>query len=181
LSLSAFRSDTTIDMRDDFREDTKRVLAARAGNRCSNPGCRAPTSGPQVEDRKVLNVGVAAHVTAASAGGARFDGALSADERLSASNGIWLCQTCAKLVDNDPIRFNVDVLRSWRVAGEGSARICDTQLIPGYQNVPTIDRRGVGYAATTPQPRSSHATRTASMMERARGSISLDTRNARQP
>lgn len=108
-------------MRDDFREDTKRVLAARAGNRCSNPGCRAPTSGPQVEDRQVLNVGVAAHVTAASAGGPRFDGTLSADERLGASNGIWLCQTCAKLVDNDPIRFNVDVLRDWKVAGEGSA------------------------------------------------------------
>ena len=108
-------------MRDDFGEDVKRVLAARVGSRCSNPECRAQTSGPQVDEAKALNVGVAAHMTAASPGGPRFDGSLSSEARSSADNGIWLCQTCAKLVDNDPLRFSADTLRGWKEAAEASA------------------------------------------------------------
>lgn len=43
-------------MRDDFAEDVKRTLAARVGNVCSNPDCRALTSGPQDDSAKALNV-----------------------------------------------------------------------------------------------------------------------------
>ena len=35
-------------------------------------------------------------------------------ERRSAGNGIWLCQTCAKLIDSDVSRFSADKLRKWR-------------------------------------------------------------------
>src|SRR5579871_1727431 len=56
-------------MRDDFSEEVKRTLAARVNYFCSNPDCRAQTTGPQVDPSKVLNVGVAAHITAASDGG----------------------------------------------------------------------------------------------------------------
>ena len=55
-------------MRDDFPRPVVETLAKRVGNRCSNPGCRKLTSGPHTEDEKVLNVGVAAHVTAAASG-----------------------------------------------------------------------------------------------------------------
>jgi len=27
---------------------------------------------------------------------------------------VWLCQNCAKLVDNDPQRYTVDILRAWK-------------------------------------------------------------------
>jgi hypothetical protein len=84
---------STPDSRDDFREPVKRTLGLRAGNRCSDPNCRALTSGPQVDDTKAVNVGVAAHITAAAPGGPRFDPNLSPRERADASNGIWLCQT----------------------------------------------------------------------------------------
>ena len=108
-------------MRDDFSLKTKELLAKRVANRCSNPGCRQLTSGPQENQAKVINIGVAAHITAASADGPRFDLSLTPNERRSVENGIWLCQSCAKLVDNDPIRYGADVLRQWKVLAEKSA------------------------------------------------------------
>lgn len=108
-------------MRDDFPLKTKELLAKRVANRCSNSGCRQLTSGPQEDPTKVVNIGVAAHITAASAEGPRFDPSLTPDERRSVENGIWLCQSCAKLVDNDPIRYGAEVLRQWKVLAEKSA------------------------------------------------------------
>ena len=109
-------------MRDDFPEQTKRALALRVGYRCSRPECGAPTSGPQDEPSKTVNVGVAAHITAASPTGPRFDPLLTAEERIAASNGIWLCQNCAKLVDNDSDRFTIEILQRWKVDREAEAR-----------------------------------------------------------
>jgi len=108
-------------MRDDFPLGTKELLAKRVAYRCSNQGCRQVTSGPQEDPTKVVNIGVAAHITAASADGPRFDPSLTPDERRSAENGIWLCQSCAKLVDNDPTRYGVDVLHQWKVLAETTA------------------------------------------------------------
>jgi hypothetical protein len=67
--------------RDEFFEATKRAIAARVAHRCSNPNCRAPTAGPQVEAGKTLNVGVAAHISAAAPGGPRYDPALPPEQR----------------------------------------------------------------------------------------------------
>src|ERR1044071_8555018 len=108
-------------MRDDFTEDVKRAVAARVGYGCSSPTCRAPTSGPQVDSSKSLNVGVASHITAASPGGPRYDPALTPEERRHADNAIWLCQTCGKLVDNDKLRFTEEELRRWKREAEGEA------------------------------------------------------------
>ena len=58
-------------MRDDFTTQTRTVLARRVGMRCSNPNCRKLTSGPQKKADKALNIGVAAHITAASSDGPR--------------------------------------------------------------------------------------------------------------
>ena len=96
-------------MRDDFDKETKDVLARRVGHRCSNPNCRKPTTGPQTVASKALNIGVAAHITAASKGGPRYDEALSPQERKSIDNAIHLCQNCGKLVDNDEQRDDNDV------------------------------------------------------------------------
>ncbi len=108
-------------MRDDFSLKPKELLAKRVANHCSNPGCRQPTSGPQEDPTKVVNIGVAAHITAASANGPRFDPSLTPNQRQSVENGIWLCQSCAKLVDNDPIRYGADVLRQWKALAEKNA------------------------------------------------------------
>ncbi len=108
-------------MREDFPIKTQQVLAQRAGLRCSREGCDQPTAGPQVNPSKALNVGVAAHITAASPGGPRYDSTLTTSQRRSVENGIWLCQTCAKLVDNDPARYTVPILQSWKRQAEALA------------------------------------------------------------
>lgn len=110
-------------MRDDFNEEVKRAIAARVGYRCSNPECRAPTSGPQLDPSKSLNVGVAAHITAASPGGPRYDPSLTPEERSHANNAIWLCQTHGKLVDNDKLWFTEEELRRWKRDAESEARL----------------------------------------------------------
>jgi hypothetical protein len=62
----------------------------------------------------VSNVGVGAHITAAAAGGPRFDKRLTAAERSSADNGIWMCGRCGRLVDNDAVNYSVGLLRRWK-------------------------------------------------------------------
>ena len=105
-------------MSDDFSQTTKDTLAKRVGFRCSQPDCRATTSGPHSDPTRVVNVGVACHITAASEGGPRYDAALTSEQRKSVENGIWLCQTHGKLIDNDTTKFTVGLLRGWKQVTE---------------------------------------------------------------
>ena len=91
--------------------------------RCSNPNCRQLTSGPRSDLGKAVNVGVAAHITAAAPGGPRYESSLAATERSSPKNGVWLCQNHAKLVDNDPVRYPVDLLHEWKRLAESAAAL----------------------------------------------------------
>jgi hypothetical protein len=109
-------------VRDDFPKPVVETLAKRVGNRCSNPGCRKRTSGPHTEDVRAVNVGVAAHITAASPGGPRYDPSLTPKQRRAIVNAIWLCQSCAKLVDNDEARYTRDMLIQWRQEAEQEAQ-----------------------------------------------------------
>jgi tetratricopeptide (TPR) repeat protein len=108
--------------RDDFPKRVLSVLANRAGNRCSNPTCRRETSGPDTNAEGVVNLGVGAHITAAAPGGPRFDAQLRPDERAGTANGIWLCQWCAKLVDDDATQFTKAVLLQWKTSAETHAQ-----------------------------------------------------------
>lgn len=112
-----------MDSRDDFLQTTKELLAKRVGFRCSNPSCRQLTIGPHTDLKKTVNVGVAAHITAASPGGPRYDKSLSCENRKSPENGVWLCQKCSKLVDNDPDRYSIEELNRWKQEAETEAII----------------------------------------------------------
>jgi hypothetical protein len=109
-------------MRDDFTGNVKRSLATRVGNLCSNPDCRSLTSGPRDDTTKAVNLGVAAHITGAAIRGPRYNASLSAKQRCHSDNGIWLCQNCAKLIDNDDARFPEALLRAWKLIAEDRAR-----------------------------------------------------------
>jgi hypothetical protein len=109
-------------MRDDFPEKVKRILADRVNSHCSNPLCARSTKGPTAKVDGVANVGVAAHITAASAGGKRYDSSLTPAERKAPENGIWCCEFCAKLIDNDEVRYTVSLLRSWKASAERQAQ-----------------------------------------------------------
>jgi len=105
--------------RDDFKPDTKLRMAQRAGYICSHPDCQQLTVGPS-EDRgtRLTNVGEAAHITAASPGGPRYDASLSTTERSAEANGIWLCRVHAKQIDDNASKETADQLRRWKAAHE---------------------------------------------------------------
>lgn len=108
-------------MRDEFSEKTKLLLAKRVGFRCSNPKCQKMTSGPSQVPTEAINIGVAAHITAASPNGPRYDSSLTQEERESHENGIWLCQNCAKIIDDDPT-FTKEILHGWKSQAESTAQ-----------------------------------------------------------
>jgi hypothetical protein len=109
--------------RDNFTKPVRELLARRVGYRCSNPNCRILTAGPGDLAHGTVDVGVAAHITAAAKGGKRYNPNLSNVERKSAENGIWLCQIHAKLVDDAPDRFTIELLQEWKRLSEEAARL----------------------------------------------------------
>ncbi|MCX8075229.1 MAG: HNH endonuclease [Clostridia bacterium] len=114
-------------MRDDFSSNTKNTLAHRVGFRCSNPDCRKLTSGPTDDAKKYVNIGVAAHICAASQGGKRYNENMTSEQRKDINNGIWLCQSCAKLIDSDEIKYNIDLIETWKSTAEQLAQAENSQ------------------------------------------------------
>jgi hypothetical protein len=98
--------------RDEFRAATIRTLAGRAGHCCSE--CLRPTSGPAVAEDKFVNVGEAAHITAAARG------------------------PCAKLIDTDEACFTFEVLRKWKQDAEGRAFRDIATAAPGIYRRPVL-------------------------------------------
>ncbi len=102
--------------RDDFSPATVEAIAKRASYICSSPDCRCLTLCPSENDvEKFINIGKAAHITAASPRGPRYDPTLTREQRSSAENGIFLCAVCADKIDkNKGIDYPVDLLRKWK-------------------------------------------------------------------
>lgn len=108
--------------RDAFSKVVKDNLAKRVGYRCSNPDCSTLTTGPHTDTSRHVNLGVASHITAAAFGGPRFDLSISPQQRSSIDNAIWLCQSCAKLIDSDVQKYTIDVLKNWKSQAEDKAK-----------------------------------------------------------
>jgi hypothetical protein len=126
--------------RDDFPKPIKDLLAKRAGFLCSNPKCRKPTVGSNHLPDKSTLIGEAAHITAASIGGPRYDLSLSPEERSDISNGIWLCANCASLIDKDRDKYHVETLRQWKqIAEESSATMLRVSKIEPSSPEPYIE------------------------------------------
>lgn len=104
--------------RDEFTKDVVDTLSKRVACRCSNPGCSRITAGPHTNAAKWVNVGVAAHITAAAPGGPRYEPAMTVDQRKAIKNGVWLCQDCAKTIDSDAEKYSVALLNEWKNQAE---------------------------------------------------------------
>lgn len=102
--------------RDDFDSKTIDALAKRASFICSNPECRCLTlAASDIDEKKFIYNGVAAHITAASKGGPRFDSNKTLEERSDILNGIFLCTNCSVVIDkNNGIDFTVNQLLNWK-------------------------------------------------------------------
>lgn len=106
--------------RDDFSAKTKEILAKRVAYCCSNPNCGIKTIGPNSDSKGFTNIGIAAHITAASVGGPRYSSFLTQEQRSSEMNGIWLCQNCAHLIDVDVQKYPEVLLRKWKQIAENN-------------------------------------------------------------
>lgn len=107
--------------RDDFKPTVKIQIAQRVGYLCSHPQCQRLTVGPRKGEEGANNIGVAAHIKAASPGGPRYDFNQTPTERASADNGIWLCADHAHLIDHNPKEFTVEKLKKWKQEAEERA------------------------------------------------------------
>lgn len=90
------------------------------------------------------NIGKAAHIAAASPGGPRFDAAMTSAQRCCISNGIWLCSTCADLVDNDASKFPVELLHAWKIQAENSAAAEQGQKLPSERELAVYRAKALG-------------------------------------
>lgn len=104
----------------DFSEPTKKILAQRAGYRCSFPGCGKTTIGPGKSADTVEKTGVAAHIFSASSDiGPRGTGGLSEDDRKKPENGVWMCHTHSTLIDQKSgERYPEPELQRWKALHE---------------------------------------------------------------
>jgi ABC-type molybdenum transport system ATPase subunit/photorepair protein PhrA len=101
--------------RADFLAATRRVIAERAGYQCSVLNCGKLTIGPAPGTTKSQSTGMAAHIFAASPGGPRGTGGLSAAERSEPENGIWCCFSHGKAIDSDDGNvYSAPQLRAWK-------------------------------------------------------------------
>lgn len=121
--------------RDDFTTKTRHKIGRQSSWLCSDPSCRRSTVGSDSEGEGEIDLGVAAHICAAAPGGPRFDPEMKAEERKSASNGIWLCQNHAKLVVTKDPMFTVELLREWKAQAQQ-----DSWRNVRYNDVPDGDR-----------------------------------------
>lgn len=135
--------------RDNFSKRTVALLAMEVSQRCSRPTCRAATSAATSDSSDgVVLIGVAAHITAASEGAARYDETLTREQRRSPDNGIWLCADHAKEIDDDEERFTVELLHAWKKHAKDLARREVGRPIVADTTVPAMLR----YSATKTDP-----------------------------
>ena len=108
--------------RDDFTIGTKRIIASKVGYRCSIPNCRKFTASPDYKDEDSLNLGIAAHIAAASEGGPRYDRNMTQDQRKHENNDIWLCNDCAHIIDSDREAYSTQTLLNFKRWAEKKAK-----------------------------------------------------------
>lgn len=130
---------------DSFSKKVVETIAKRAGNMCSNPDCKALTSGPAQLASASVSVGEAAHIFGARPGSARYRAEMTSGERSDATNAIWLCRNCHKVIDTDQLRYPHELLYEWRreheeevqaILGKAGARLrhkASDRLLEGFQ------------------------------------------------
>lgn len=122
--MTAKKKKAASEKRDNFPVRVKEILAKRAGYRCSVPGCKRLTIGPNADPNKFTSTGVAAHIISASRDkGPRADPNVSSDYRKSIANGIWCCATHGMQIDSDESGHSVATLHAWKEDHETFIRL----------------------------------------------------------
>lgn len=85
--------------REEFRAPVKKIIASRAGYRCSFPGCHKTLIGPGYKNDEFITIGEYSHIFSAVENGPRTDGGLSPEELAKPENGIYLCRVHHQIID----------------------------------------------------------------------------------
>lgn len=97
----------------DARSISDRVkdhLKYLSGNECANPSCHNQLSFP---DDNAFDSQIC-HIEAASPNGPRYNPNQTDEERRSFDNLILLCYKCHNMVDNNPDKYTVELLKQWK-------------------------------------------------------------------
>src|SRR5574337_977426 len=102
----------------EFPKPVKELLAKQAGQVCSK--CKRNTSGGTSNPQKATIIGEAAHIEGARPSDRRYNPKMTSEERSNIRNGIWLCASCHKEIDDDPKKFTVELLQEMKKHHEDS-------------------------------------------------------------
>lgn len=99
-------------------ERTIKKLFALSRNRCAYPNCETPI----VHETGAIT-GDVCHIKAASLGGPRFDPGQTDAERHAFENLVLMCKVHHQVVDSNPVRFTVDLLKDMKAMRESDGDI----------------------------------------------------------
>jgi hypothetical protein len=95
------------------------ALAALSGGLCYWPGCPEPII--QRVGAEMYFIGQRVHICGALLGSARYDPAMTDDERRSFPNLVVMCKPHHQLIDiNEPELYPAELLRRWKAQREAS-------------------------------------------------------------
>lgn len=102
--------------RKEFNITTKRIIASRAGFKCSYPGCNKTLVGPGLKNNEWITIGEFAHIFSAKKTGPRTSGNLSDGELKRPENGILLCRNHHKIIDtkSQQLKYTSDLLTRYK-------------------------------------------------------------------
>ncbi len=109
---------------------TKRLILARSGGFCGNPGCNADLF-PLFGSNKITNIEQLAHIIGQSEKGPRGDEKLKIENRDDFDNIILLCPNCHQKIDQFPQLFPFLTIRKWKK--EHEKRIRELFVIPRFE------------------------------------------------
>lgn len=108
----------------------QKILATKSGNRCAMPYCRrklvVDASGHDDESL----VGVMAHIRGEKPGAARYDPAMTDEERNSHRNLIFICANCHKTIDDQETTYTVEKLITIKLDHEKLVNYLTKKEIP---------------------------------------------------
>ena len=128
---------------DNFKNSVKRDLKDRVGSHCSNPDCDVLTIAASNESNSSINnIGIAAHICAAASGkGARRykpEPKMTSEQRSSIDNGIWLCASCATMIDRDEVTYTEALLQQWKFQSEEKSKSRHGQKLYSQHDIDEI-------------------------------------------
>ena len=106
---------------------TRINLAERVAYMCSNPYCRKLTIKPRSDKNISVKSGKASHIVSAASTGPRANSTKSIAFIRSFENGIWLCDKCAREVDDNQSIYTTEQLQAWKSDAENYVETLVTQ------------------------------------------------------